>query len=94
VGEIVGSIAAAIEEQSTVTRDISGNIARAMNGVKQASDAVRETASTAKTIATDIAGVNVTAEDLSSASAKMSGSAMELKELASQLQGMTKRFKA
>jgi len=57
-------------------------------------DAVRETASTAKTIATDIAGVNVTAEDLSSASAKMSGSAMELKELASQLQGMTKRFKA
>jgi methyl-accepting chemotaxis protein len=36
----------------------------------------------------------VTAEDLSSASAKMSGSAMELKELASQLQGMTKRFKA
>jgi methyl-accepting chemotaxis protein len=32
VGEIVGSIAAAIEQQSTVTHDIAGNIARAMGG--------------------------------------------------------------
>jgi methyl-accepting chemotaxis protein len=94
LGDIVGSIAAAIEEQSTVTRDISGNIARAMHGVKEASDAVGETASNSKTIATDIAGVNVTAQDLSAASTKMSSSASELKGLAAQLEGMTKKFKA
>ena len=94
VGEIVGSIAAAIEQQSTVTRDVSGNIARAMSGVKQASDAASETASTARTIASDIASVNATAQDLSSASTKVSASAAELKGLAAQLQGMTGRFKA
>ncbi len=93
LGNIVGSIAAAIGEQSGMTRDISENIARAIHGVKKASHAVGETASNSKTIATDIAGVNVTAQDLSSASTKMSSSAVELKGLASQLEGMTKRFK-
>jgi methyl-accepting chemotaxis protein len=94
VGEIVGSIAAAIEEQSVVTHDIAGNIGRAISGVKGANDAVRETASNVKTIALDIAEVHVTAQDLSSASIKVSSSAKELRDLSSQLQGMTKRFKA
>ena len=94
VGEIVGSIAAAIEEQSAVTRDIASNIARAMGGVKGANEAVRETALNVKTIALDIAEVHVTAQDLASASTKVSSSAQELRDLASQLQGMTKRFKA
>ncbi|HEX7507593.1 MAG TPA: methyl-accepting chemotaxis protein [Polyangia bacterium] len=94
VGEIVASIAAAIEEQSTVTRDISGNIARAMNGVKESNTAVRESASAAKTIASDIASVHVTAPDLSSDSTKVSTSARDLRELAAQLEGFTRKFNA
>ena len=44
VGGIVANIAAAIEEQATVTRDVAGNIAQASAGVTDANTRVAQTA--------------------------------------------------
>ena len=43
VSDIVASIAAAIEEQSTVTKDIARNIGEASTGVRDANTRVSET---------------------------------------------------
>ena len=59
VGGIVSSIAAAIEEQAAVTKDVAGNIAQASRGVHEANERVAQTAEVSKSIARDIAGVNM-----------------------------------
>ena len=58
VGGIVASIAAAIEEQATVTRDVAGNIAQASAGARDADQRISQTVAVSKNIARDIAGVN------------------------------------
>jgi methyl-accepting chemotaxis protein len=93
VGDIVSSIATAIEEQSTVTRDIAGNIAQATGGVKDASERVAQTASVSQSIAKDIAGVTATVTDLVASSANLHGSSSDLKELAQMLSDRVGKFK-
>jgi len=58
VGELVNSIAAAIEEQSVVTRDLAGNIAQVSAGVQDANERVAQTAEVSREMARDIAEVN------------------------------------
>ena len=48
VGTIVTSIAAAIEQQANVTRDVAGNIAQASSGVREANQRVSQTAEVSK----------------------------------------------
>ena len=64
VGGIVSGIAAAIEEQATVTRDVAGNIAQASTGVRDANEHIAQTAEVSKTIARDVAGINERGQDL------------------------------
>ena len=64
VGAIVTSIAAAIEEQATVTKDVAGNIAQASAGVREANERVSQTAEVSKSIARDIAGVNAAVAEI------------------------------
>jgi methyl-accepting chemotaxis protein len=93
VGEIVATIATAIEEQSTVTKDIAGNIAQASTGVKDANKRVAETATVSQTIAKDIAQVNQASGEMTNGSQQVQVSAAELSKLAEQLKGMVSRFK-
>jgi methyl-accepting chemotaxis protein len=58
VGSYVASIAAAIEEQATVTKDVAGNIGQAADGVRDANERVAQTATVSKSIAQDISGVS------------------------------------
>ena len=64
VGAIVGSIAAAIEQQAAVTRDVASNIAQASAGVNDANHRVSQTAEVSRSIAQDIAGVNSAVADI------------------------------
>ena len=82
VGEIVASIAAAIEEQSTVTRDVAGNIAQATAGVRDANERVSTTAAASQSIAKDIAEVTLTVTEIVAGSENLSGSATDLSSLA------------
>ncbi len=92
VGEIVATIAAAIEEQSVVTRDVASNIAQASMGVKDSNERVAQTASVAQSIAQDISRVNETIGEISRGEEHIQASSNELSKLAEQLRVMVQRF--
>ena len=93
VGEIVATIATAIEEQAAVTRDMARNIAEATTGVKDANQRVAQTAAVSQEIARDIAGVNTASGEMTSASQQVQASSLDLSQLAEQLKAMVGRFK-
>jgi methyl-accepting chemotaxis protein len=93
VGTIVASIAAAIEEQATVTKDVAGNIAQASSGVRQANERVSHTAAVSKSIAQDIAGVNAAVVDIRQGGEHVEASAIELSRLAEQLGAQVAQFR-
>jgi methyl-accepting chemotaxis protein len=94
VNEIVMSIAAAIQEQSTVTQDIAVNIAQASSGVRDANSRVAQTATVSASIAKEIAEVSFSVGQIASASTQVQTSAMELSQLAESLNQMVAQFKA
>jgi methyl-accepting chemotaxis protein len=93
VGNIVASIAAAIEEQATVTKDVAGNIAQASNGVRDANEHIAQTAEVSMTIARDIAGINGAVTDLRHGGEQVQVSAAELSKLAEQLSAQVAQFR-
>jgi methyl-accepting chemotaxis protein len=92
VGTIVTSIAAAIEQQANVTRDVAGNIAQASSGVREANQRVSQTAEVSKTIAHDIAGVNASVVDIRQGGEHVQASAVELSKLAENLGAQIAQF--
>ena len=93
VGGIVSSIAAAIEEQATVTKDVAGNIAQASGGVRDANERVSQTAEVSKSIARDIAGVNLAVAGIRQGGEHVQASAAELSKLAEQLGAQVAQFR-
>ncbi len=93
VNEIVMSIAAAIQEQSTVTKNIADNIAQASSGVRDANSRVAQTASVSGSIAKEISEVSTSVGQISSSSKQVQNSAQELSQLAEQLNQMVSKFK-
>jgi methyl-accepting chemotaxis protein len=93
VGTIVASIAAAIEEQATVTKDVAGNIAQASAGVRDANERVSHTAQVSKSIAQDIAGVNASVSDIRQGGEQVQASAVDLSKLAEQLGAQVAQFR-
>jgi methyl-accepting chemotaxis protein len=93
VGTIVTSIAAAIEEQATVTKDVAGNIAQASGGVRDANERVSQTAQVSKSIAKDIAGVNLAVAEIQQGGEHVQASAADLSHLAEQLGAQVAQFR-
>jgi methyl-accepting chemotaxis protein len=93
VSEIVRSIAAAIEEQSTVTRNIARNIADATAGVQDANSRVSETSQASAQIAQEIIGVDRAAGAMAEGSQQVKASATELSRVAERLRVTIQRFK-
>jgi methyl-accepting chemotaxis protein len=92
IGNIVSSIAVAIEEQSTVTRDVAGNIAQASTLVRDVNDRVTQTATVAQSIATDISGISSTSQLLREGGEQVQTSAVELSKLAEKLRTTVAQF--
>lgn len=93
VGTIVTSIAAAIEQQATVTKDVAGNIAQASSGVRDANERVSQTAEVSKSIARDIAGVNQAVVEIREGGEHVQTSAAGLSRLAEQLGAQVALFR-
>jgi methyl-accepting chemotaxis protein len=93
VGDIIGTIAAAIEEQAVVTKDVAGNIAQASAGVHEAHQRIVVTATASQSIATDMAGVTRTAGDIRIGGEQVAESSAELSRLAETLKVMVGKFK-
>jgi len=85
VSEIVSSIAAAIEEQATVTKDIAHNVAEAVVGVKDTNLRVSESSEGARLIAQEISGVDLAAGTMAETSQQVQATVGELTHLAENL---------
>ena len=93
VNEFVTTIAAAIEEQSAVTRELASNIADATEGVHDANTRATQMSGASKAIAEDIAGVDAVATDIHSGCRHLQDSVQDLTALAEQLEKMVGQFK-
>jgi len=93
VGEIVTTIAVAIEEQTAVTKEVANNIAQASSGVKDSNERVAQTATVSKSMAEDIAVNNNNIRDISHSGEQVQQSAAALSKLAEQLKVAVSKFK-
>ena len=93
VGAIVISIAAAIEEQSSVTKAVAGNIAQASLGVKDANVRIAQTASVSKSMAGDLADVSAAVADVRQGGENVRVSTEELSKVAERLNTTARQFK-
>ena len=93
VNEFVTTIAAAIEEQSAVTRELASNIADATEGVHDANTRATQMSGASREIAEDIASVDAVATDIHSGCRHLQGSVEDLSALAEQLENMVGQFK-
>ena len=86
-------IAVAIEEHTTVTRDIADNIVRASSGLREANQRVGETAAVSHSISEEINGVRQTAQEMSEESQQLQVRAAELSQLAVELRTVIAKYK-
>lgn len=90
---IISSIAAAIEEQATVTRDLSDNIARASAGVQDSAERMSETDEASNAISKKISELSMALADLKEGGEQVHSSASEMSILAEKLQYLVGQFK-
>ena len=89
---IVSNIAAAIEEQAAVTRDLAGNIATVTSEIKDSNERVGQTAVAAHSIAKDISIVNGGLGEIASGGEQIQSSADELSKLSEKLKVLVGKF--
>ena len=92
VNEIVSTIAAAVQEQSISTREVSSNVAQAAQGIQEVNSNVAQSTVVSSGIAEDISEVNQASNEMSSSSSQVQQSASELSLLAEQLKQMVDQF--
>lgn len=93
INEIVAAIAAAVEEQSVVTKEISGNIAQAGQGIALVNENINQSSSVSNEIAKDITGVSQATDKIAESTRKVESSSRHLKDMASELKLILDGFK-
>ena len=93
VGHLIAGIASAIEEQTTVTRDVAGHIAQASFGVQDANERMAQTAEVSRSMAWDLAEVNRAVGEIRSGGEHVQASAEELSRMAEQIQSLVSQFR-
>ena len=93
VNDYVTTIAAAVEEQSVTTKDISDNMGQASSAVQDASERTAQNSTVSQDIAKEIAEVSTSADEMSVASNQVAGSAKELSALSERLKAMVDTYK-
>lgn len=91
--QIISSIAAAIEEQAAVTRDLAGNIAKASLGVQDSAERMSETDEASNAISKKINNLSLGLTELKQGGEQVRSSASEMSILAEQLQHLVGQFK-
>ena len=89
----IGTIAAAVEEQSVTTRDIAENVGQASVGVRQVNENVSQSSVVTGEIAKDIVAVSTASGHISASSTELKRSSENLSHLAGALEGLVKKFK-
>jgi methyl-accepting chemotaxis protein len=93
VDEIITSIAAAVEEQSVVTKEILNNIHESVEGNKEVTVNVTEASTASRSVAQDISEVSIKSDEVKQASEKLNQNARHLQQIGNNLIEMVKKFK-
>ncbi|MBZ4684757.1 MAG: methyl-accepting chemotaxis sensory transducer with Cache sensor [Desulfomicrobiaceae bacterium] len=93
VDNIVGTIAAAVEEQSVTTRDIADNVGQAAAGVQEVNENVAQAQTATGEIARDVVGVSEDSAKIAGNASTVQESAEMLATLAERLRGLVGQFK-
>jgi methyl-accepting chemotaxis protein len=93
VDSIVGTIAAAVEEQSVTTRDIADNVGQASLGVQEVNENVSQAESVTRDIAKEVSSVNQASGAIAQSAEAVQGSSESLSGLARDLNAMVGKFK-
>ena len=93
VNDVVSSIATAVEEQSTATREIVGNVSHASQGIQEVNENVNQSSQVSTEISTDITDISVSMDELSTGSNQVSLSAQDLSQLAENLKQTVDQFR-
>jgi methyl-accepting chemotaxis protein len=92
MNQTVTSITTKIDNYTSETRLIAGNISQASLGLRDTNTQVGESALVTQEIAKEINGFSSTTQDMASASAMIQTSALELADLSEQLKRMVNEF--
>ncbi|MBN1848924.1 MAG: methyl-accepting chemotaxis protein [Deltaproteobacteria bacterium] len=93
INELVSTIAAAVEEQSSTTREIAGNIAQMSAGIQESSENVIQSSSVSREIARDVSEASQAINEMANNTSQVNLSAQELNTMAEQLKKLVGRFK-
>ena len=93
VDEIVSTITAAVEDQTTSMTEIVENLRQATIGIEEVNTNVAQSSIFSSDIASEVDEVNKIAGDIAASSVKVNTSAQDLTRLASDLKGMIGEFK-
>ncbi|SLM28027.1 exported hypothetical protein [Desulfamplus magnetovallimortis] len=93
INDISSTIAAAVEEQSASTSEITQNVQQAADGLNDVNENVAQVSDVTRDVASNVAGVSQVAEEMAENSTQVSTSALDLSRLAERLNKMVARFK-
>ena len=93
MNDIVGTIAAAVEEQSVTTRDIAENVGQASMGITEINSNVAASSAMTRSVSQDIEKVRTASDEMTASSQTVQSSAAELSQLAERLRDQVSRFK-
>jgi methyl-accepting chemotaxis protein len=92
INDIVTTVAAAIEEQSTATQEIVSNVGQAAAGVNEVNENISQVSVVVGEVNTDINLVNQATDEVRSGGLQVKSSAAKLSDLAGELNEMVDRF--
>jgi len=93
IDAIVGTIAAAVEEQSVTTRDIADNVGQASHGVNEVNINVAQADSVTRDIAKEVATVSSSSGNIAASAEAVQTSSQDLSALAAKLHQLVNKFK-
>ncbi len=93
VGQMIDTVASAVEEQSATTKEIAANVIQAAQGIQEVTENVNQSSVVANAIAKDIEYINKEVNDMSSNSLKVSTSANSLNDLSKELNKAVDQFR-
>ncbi len=93
VNDIVSTIAAAIEEQTSTTKDIASNVSMVSSRISKMNDSISVNTDGAKDVLRDISDVNDSVTEIKNSSSQVNRSSEQLSDLADQLMQLVKKFK-
>ena len=93
VNQMIDAVAAAVEEQSVTTKEISTNVNQAASGIQEVTDNVSQSSTVAHEISKDISEVNKAAEEMADNSSHVNKNADDLNRLSAELKKIVDQFK-